>query len=194
MESVFDGAVQADLLITPESDPPIRTDNIAVAQFLHLLLKNPEIRHAIDAITSKLVLILGRFTPERKAVLDAIRDRLRDRNYVPVLFDFDRPANRDLTETVSTIAHMARFVVADITDARSIPQELMAIVPTLPSVPVQPLLLASKRAYAMFEHFKRFPSVLEPFQYESDRQLLDNLDSSVIAPAEKMAAKLTDRQ
>jgi hypothetical protein len=41
----------------------------------------------IDTITSKAVLILGRFTPERKAVLDAIGDELRKRDHVPVLFD-----------------------------------------------------------------------------------------------------------
>ena len=92
---MLDGAVQADLLIAPESDPPIRTDNRAVAQLLSLFLNNPEIRHVVDAITPKVGLILGRFTPERKAVLDALRARLRTTNYVPVLFDFDRLANRD---------------------------------------------------------------------------------------------------
>jgi hypothetical protein len=151
------GAIQKDLVITPADTPTITVDNLEVAQFIYLLLNNQKIRHVIDTITSKVVLILGRFTPDRKPILDAIRDELRKRDYLPVLFDFEKPSNRDITETVSTLAHMARFVIADITDARSIPQELMAIVPSLPSVPVQPLLLASQQEYGMFEHFKRFP-------------------------------------
>src|SRR5437764_14393495 len=60
----------------------------------------------------------------RKAVLDAIGDELRKRNYSPVVFDFEKPANRDITETVSILSHMARFVIADITEPKSIPQEL----------------------------------------------------------------------
>jgi hypothetical protein len=36
------------------------------------LLNNQEIRDVIDTITSKAVLILGRFTPERKEVLDGL--------------------------------------------------------------------------------------------------------------------------
>ena len=183
----LDGTIQSDLNISPIGEPPIRVDNLEVAQFIYLLLNNQKIRHVIDTITSKVVLILGRFTPERKTILDAIRDELRNRDYLPVLFDFEKPANRDITETVSTLAHMARFVIADITDAKSIPQELMRIVPALPSVPVQPLLLVSQREYGMFEHFRRYPWVLEPFLYADQDQLLASLDSHVVGPAEKKA-------
>jgi hypothetical protein len=186
---------QSNLIISPPDEPTITVDNLEVAQFIYLLLNNQKLRHVIDTITSKVVLILGRFTPERKAILDAIRDELRKRKppYVPVLFDFDKPSNRDITETVSTLAHMARFVIADITDARSIPQELMAIVPALPSVPVQPLLLASQQEYGMFEHFKRFPWVLEPYLYEDQGGLLAALNEKVIGLAETMAKEQARR-
>lgn len=186
-------AEQRSIVITPKSEPEITVDQIEVAQFIYLLLNNASVRDVIDTITSKVVLILGRFTSERKVILEAIRDELRNRDYLPVLFDFDRPANRDITETVSTLAHMARFVIADITDAKSIPQELMLIVPALPSVPVQPLLLASQREYGMFEHFKRFPWVLEPFVYEDQDALLAALADKLVGPAEARVKHQTGR-
>ena len=186
-------AEQRSIVITPKSEPEITVDQIEVAQFIYLLLNNASVRDVIDTITSKVVLILGRFTSERKVILEAIRDELRNRDYLPVLFDFDRPANRDITETVSTLAHMARFVIADITDAKSIPQELMLIVPALPSVPVQPLLLASQREYGMFEHFKRFPWVLEPFVYEDQDALLAALADKLVGPAEARFKHQTGR-
>jgi uncharacterized protein YjbI with pentapeptide repeats len=182
-------AIQSNLLITPPGEPELRVDNLAVAQFIYLLLNNRSIRHVIDTMTSKIVLILGRFSPARKVILDAIRDELRKRDYLPVLFDFEKPDNRDITETVSTLAHMARFVIADITDASSIPQELMLIVPTLPSVPIQPILLVSQEEYGMFEHFRRYPWVLEPVLYEDEAQLLSVLERSVIGPAEAKATE-----
>jgi len=82
-----------------------------VAQFIYLMLQYKKIQDVIDTITSKVVLILGRFIPDRIVVLDAIRDHLRSRNYLSVLFDFE-PTSRDLTETVSTLVHIARFVIA----------------------------------------------------------------------------------
>jgi uncharacterized protein YjbI with pentapeptide repeats len=126
-------AIQSSLVITPLGDPTITVDNLEVAQFIYLLLNNQKIRHVIDTITSKVVLILGRFTPERKAIFDAIRDELRRRDYVPILFDFEKPSTKSTLETVSTLAHMARFVIADLTHAKSVLQELQAVVPTNPT-------------------------------------------------------------
>src|SRR5215471_8655326 len=76
-------AKQQNLVITPEDEPTVTVDNIEIAQFIYLLLHNQKVRDVIDTITSKTVLILGRFTDERKAVLDALREELRKRNYLP---------------------------------------------------------------------------------------------------------------
>jgi hypothetical protein len=125
----LEGAKQQNLVITRKSEPAITVDNIEMAQFVYLLLHNEKIRDVIDTITSKAVLILGRFTDERKAVLDALREELRKRDYLPILFDFEVPARRNITETVTLLARMARFIIADLTDPSSIPQELQAIIP-----------------------------------------------------------------
>jgi hypothetical protein len=86
-------------------EPAITLDKIEVAQFIHLMRVNPKISDVIDATTSKAVLILGPFTPpERKVVLDAMRDELRKRDYLPIVFDFEVPARRNITETVTLLA------------------------------------------------------------------------------------------
>ena len=185
------GATQRDLILTPEEEPIITVDNLEVAQFIYLLLHNEKIRDVIDTITSKVVLILGRFTPERKAVLDAIRDELRKRNYLPVMFDFDKPVSRDFTETISTLAHMARFIIADITNASAVPIELERIVPGLPSVPVVILVHRSSKEYALFDHVQRFPWVLKPYRYEYQAELIASIGKRIIDPAEK---KVTERK
>jgi uncharacterized protein YjbI with pentapeptide repeats len=187
------GAIQDSLVITPPDEGIITVDNLKIAQFIYLLLNNKEIRDVINTLTTKSVLILGRFTPERKAVLEALRESLRQHNYLPILFDFEKPASRDITETISILAHLARFVVADITDAKSIPQELTTIVPNLPSVPVQPLILASQHEYGMFEHFMRFPWVLPVYRYTDEVNLLQSLQEKVITPAEQKAKELAQR-
>ncbi len=190
--ALSDKTQQEGLNISKPGEPIITVDNLEVAQFIYLLLHNEKIRHVIDTITSKIVLILGRFTSERKVNLDEIRNELRRRDYLPVLFDFEKPASRDLTETISILAHMARFVIADITDAKSIPQELQRIVPDLPSVPVQPLLHTSATEYAMFEHLRRYPWVLEEFQYDDVNDVLNSLATKVIDPAEAKAREMKE--
>ena len=189
----LEGAQQANLVITKKDEPVITVDNLEVAQFVYLLLNNEKIRSIVNTVTTKVVLILGRFTPERKAVLDALREELRKHDYVPIVFDFEKPTTRDLTETVSTLAHMARFVIADLTLPRSIPQELMAIVPDL-AVPVQPILQTGVDSeYAMFTDLRRkYHWVLATQEYAGMEDLLLALPERIIAPAEAKARELQD--
>jgi hypothetical protein len=188
------GAKQQNLVITREDEPAITVDNIEVAQFIYLMLHNEKIRVVIDTITSKAVLVLGRFTAERKKVLDALREELRKRDSVPILFDFELPARQNITETVTLLARMARFIIADLTDPSSIPQELQSIIPSV-RVPVQPLLLEGSSLYSMFKDFdpQDYHWVLPVYQYKEPEQLLASL-AEVIAPAEGKAKALEERR
>jgi Pentapeptide repeats (8 copies) len=182
---VNDHTKQQNLIITRPGDTRITVDNIKVAQFIYLLLNNQEIRRVIDTVTAKAVLILGRFIDERKQILNAIRDRLAEKDYVPIIFDFDKPSSRDLTETISTLAHLSRFIIADVTDPKSIPQELMKIIPQLLSVPVQPILLEGKDEWSMFDDLKRTGRILPTFHYENLEDVRRSLRERILAPAEK---------
>jgi len=197
------GARQENLIITFPDQPTITIDNLKVAQFIYLLLNNEEIRNVIDTIAKKAVLILGRFAPERKAVLDALKDELRKWNYLPVLFDFDKPSSRDLTETVSILAHLARFIIVDLTDPSSAPHEVATVIPQT-VVPVQPLLTlqalivdgkaVERHEYAMFEDLRtRYHWVLPTFRYQDTSDLLASLQEHIIGPAEQKAKELAQR-
>ena len=190
----LDRATQMDLVITPPEWPTVSVDNLEVAQFVFLLLANAKIRSVIDTVGKKAILILGRFTIERKLTLDILKEELRKRGFVPILFDFQKPEERDLTETVSTLAHLVRFIIADLTDAKSIPQELQKIIPNLPSVPVQPIILDSQSEYAMFNDFAGYMSVLPPYRYKSTDELLASLESRVISPAIRKVQEIAERR
>lgn len=183
----LDKAIQSDLVITELNEPDITVDNLEVAQFIYLLLNNKTLRGVIDTLTTKSVLILGRFTDERKAVLDAIRNELRLQGYLPILFDFEKPTNRDLTETIMTLAGFSRFVIADLSDPHSIAHELKAIIPAFSTLPVQPIFCPVNEhpdEYALFENFDLKPNVLPIFEYESAVKLMQDLTEKVIKPAE----------
>src|SRR6266702_2851653 len=169
---------------------------LKIAQFIYLLLNNAEIRDIIDTLTTKSVLILGRFTPERKAVLDALREALRTHGYVPILFDFDKPSSQDLTETVSTLAHLSRFIIVDLTDPSSAPYEV-ATIASNHIRPIQALFQPSgkaKRVFAMFPDLvRRYHWVLPPYEYKDQEQLLASLQTKVIEPAEQKAQELEKR-
>jgi Pentapeptide repeats (8 copies) len=117
----LEGAKQRDLVISDSGDAEVTVDNIEVGQFIYLLLHNEKIRDVIDTIGKKGVLLLGRFTEGRFAVLEQLRTELRERDFVPMVFNFDKPETKDFTETVRLLASLSRFVIADITNPRSAP-------------------------------------------------------------------------
>jgi hypothetical protein len=184
------GTKQQNLLITRPEEPEITVDDIEIAQFIYLLLHNEKIRKVIDTIGQKAVLILGSFAPKRKPVFDALREELRRYDYVPIMFDFSTPASKTTLETVSTLAHLSRFVIADLTDAKSVLEELTAIVPMNPSVPVQPIILSEQYEPGMCDFFHMFHPVLETYRYDNPRSLISNLAERVIRPAEARVLSL----
>jgi uncharacterized protein YjbI with pentapeptide repeats len=186
--------IQKDLVITLPEASAITVDGIEVAQFIYLMLNNDKIRKIINIAGRKGVLILGRFPKERKALLDAMRKELRRRDYLPFIFEFDKPDDPNLTKTVAILARMSRFVIADITDAKSIRQELQAIVPHLPSLPVHLIILDAQYEKAMFQEFLDYHWVMHPYRYHDREQLMAGLAENVINPAETMAAEITKRR
>jgi uncharacterized protein YjbI with pentapeptide repeats len=190
-----DAAVQRGLVIVPPGEFAITVDDLEVAQFVYLIYQNPKIRRVIDTITSRVVLILGRFTPERKAVLDAIRDELRRRDWVPILFDFDKPSQRDFTETILTLTGMARFVIADISNPKSSPLELQATVPNY-MIPFVPILQAGEEPFAMFRDLKQKYGewILDVLEYDSIENLQAGFEPAILVPALEKHVELAARK
>ena len=87
------------------------------------------------------------------------------------------------------LAHLSRFVLADLTAAKSLPQELTRIVPLLPPVPVQPILLSRQREWSMFGDLRRYPWVLEPIRYPNLANLMRLLRDRIIPQAELAARR-----
>ncbi len=177
---------QKDLVITPTGSPIITVDNINVAQFIYLILNNEDIRDVINTLTSKTVLILGRFSPpERKAILDALRNNLRKYDLLPIVFDFDRPTDKDFTETIKTLAGLSYFVIADVTNPKSSPLELQATVPDY-QIPFVPIIQEGESPFAMMADLQnKYPWVLDTLEYSSIDTLINTLKPAIIDPAIK---------
>lgn len=190
----LDGTIQEDLVITSKDEPKITVDNLELAQFIYLLINNQRLRHVIDSITSKVVLILGRFTTERKKVLDELKETLRKYDLVPVLFDFEKPTSRTFIETVSTLAHMARFIIADFTAQGDVRREVHHIAGLLSTTPIVPLLHCGElKTPLTLIDLSSNPLVLQCVRYSDIEDLKNRLETEVIIAAEAVRSQLIRR-
>ena len=188
------GTIQQGLIITATGEPEAAVDNIEVAQLFYLL-HNEKIRDVIDTVGKKCVLLLGRFTEGRIAVLDWLRDELRERGYLPIVFNFDKPETKDFTETVRLLAGLSKFVIADLTSPKSAPYELGAIV-SQTMIPFQPIIAADEKPFSMLQDlWINYPDrVFRPIHYSSVDALIVSLDEKIIRPAEARFVELLKRK
>jgi len=188
------GAHQENLIVlyrkekTPSTVEPeenkIIVPDLRSAQFIYLLLHNEEIHHAFNALTSMVVLLLGRFGGGGLEVLHSLGEGLRKEGYLPIIFEFTRPEDRSYTETVQTLAGLARFVVVDLSGP-SVPQELHATVHQL-KIPFVPILEKGKRPYSLFADLLEHEWVLKPVvEFETTADLLQALPDKIVSPANK---------
>lgn len=134
------------------------------------------------------MLILGRFTVRRLKVLEGVKARLEahPNRYIRELFTFRQPDSRDLVESIIGFAALSPFIIADLSEPKSLPSELEAIVPHFQSVPVVPVINQSGREYATFPSVQRRPNVVKPtIRYRDLDDLLRKLDSEVVPLAEQ---------
>lgn len=171
---------QEKLRISPDHEASITVDDLDVAQFVDLLLRREKLRNVIDTITTRAVLILGRFTPERKLILDTAADELRAHNLLPIIFDFEGSPERDLTETIKILAGMSLFVIADVSTPRSSPLELQAIVPDY-QIPFILLIQEKEAPFPMLDDLKKYDWVLQPvLAYRSAEHLRQRFKTAIL--------------
>jgi len=141
----------------------------------------------MSELTRRRVLILGRFIGRRLKILEAIQEHLarHPNRYIAELFTYRRPESRDLVESVVGFAALSRFIIADLSEPRSIQSELEAIVPRFLSVPVVPVINRTGKEWATFSSLQREQNVIKPtLRYRDLDDLLSKLVDEIVPMAE----------
>ncbi len=109
-----------------------------------------------------------------------------------MLFDFSRPADKSWTDTIRTLAGLARFVIADLSGP-SVPQELYATVPHI-KIPFVPIIQSDHQVYSMFADLLEYDWVLRPvIKFDSVDALITDLPKFIIEPVELRIAERRGR-
>jgi hypothetical protein len=126
-------------------------------------------------------------------ILEEIKKHLKNHKnkYIPELFTFPKPEGKGLTESIIGFAAFSKFIIADLSEPKSVPAELQAIVPNFFSLPVVPIILTTEEEYATFSDIQQRQNVIKPtIRYTDLDDLLKKLEKVVIPKAEAKLNKL----
>jgi hypothetical protein len=173
--------------------------DLRAAVFFNLLRNGLSLGDVISISGKMSVLVLGRFTDDdetgkRKKVISALRVKLVSLGFNPVVFDFERPDARDLTEIIVSLAGMSLFVIADLTSPRSVPLELQATIPNL-MIPFIPIIQRGEQPFSMFRDLLgKYDWVLDILEYDQLDKLMMGFERAVVTPALKKHDELQVRK
>jgi uncharacterized protein YjbI with pentapeptide repeats len=190
-----DANTRQDLIVgvnANEREAPLRTHDLRTAQLLSLMLDAAGVRSVIDSVSSKLVLILGSFSPSEKVVLDALRESLQRYGYIAVEFDFERPSERDYAETVLTLVGMSRFVVADFTNAKEVRAEVAQARRQYKRVPIIPIAREGVALPITMANSFSVDELQLLVRYHHIDDLLQKVRPRIIEPAEERVRRIAD--
>lgn len=187
----LEGAIQTDLVITPADRPRVTVDDLELAQFMYLLLENHNLRRVIETMTSRVVLVLGRFGDKRRDLLDLLQTRIREQGLVPLSIDVTRMKSSPLVDTTTLLARLARFVIADLTGAPQLLQVFEAFVPEV-AVPVLPIDSSKSARKTGFTDAWKYPWYLRSARYETTAQLAELLTPEWFERVERKRRELRE--
>jgi uncharacterized protein YjbI with pentapeptide repeats len=189
----LEDAKQDGLVITRAGEPPVQVDALELAQFVNLLLDNQKLRRIIDTLTSRVVLVIGEFGTRRRGIIEAIRRAIRERGLLPLVVDLDGLADPDPAHTVTLLARVARYVVADLQASGVVARALDAFVPDV-AVPVIRLVPGGQTHEPGGTGAWRYPWLQKPVRYTGAQDLERVLARNAFDNAEKSRLELHARR
>lgn len=164
--------------VSEQDHYPLMVEDIEIGQFIHLMTNNKSLGRALNAMIDKGVLILGKFRDEGREILEFVARRLKSKNFIPIIFDFQNPDENKLIDTVTVLAGISRFIVVDLSGP-SVPAELERITSTY-SRPIISFTSDTNedKVYAMFKDLLQKREVLF-LRYASLGELENKLDEKL---------------
>ena len=132
------------------------------------------------------VLIFGFFGTDHVENREVLREGLRRRGYVPLVFPFARPPIGNTADIARAAAHFTRFAIADLTAPPEILEDLGETLDVFLSqtglslLPIHQGVLLSKLPV---ELRRQHPSVLPLHSYSGPAELRESFDRAVMEPA-----------
>ncbi len=191
----LENTIQSSLkLYSPKNETTITVDDIRIAQFINLVTNNTNLKQIISSITNKGVLILGRFSDDKLNELKELKLKLKQRGFIPIIFNFRRPEQRDFSETVMTLAGLCKFVIADITSPKSVPLELQLTIPNL-MIPFVTIIQENEKPFSMYHNlWNKYEWAFAPIAYDRIESIVSKLNKAIVEPALKMHTALVQKR